>query len=411
MRLKSLISILLVFTIVLMPLSECFATKDTKEKVDDANEQVEAISEDIEELLKYINELNTKMKKLAEEVEDYETQIDNKEQEIADANEDLLEAEENAKDQYESMKLRIQYVYENGQQSVIEVFFASANIVDFINRIEYVNKLQSYDRQMLKKYKKTCKKIEEYKKELNSKKENLSKLSEQAKEKKQELSILIEENKEKLATSEKMLKNAEKKAKKLEKQLEEEEEEKRLEEERQLMEQIKAQEALEKESAREEETTGMEETVNNEETTKKEETVTEEETTDKDDSDEETKESVDASDVEMLAAIIECEAGSEIYEGKLAVGSVILNRVNSAFFPNSISGVIYQAGQFSPVSSGRFAIVLSRGASDSCIKAANEVLSNGATIDALFFRTASSASDNMNGTIIGNHIFYSSYWN
>ena len=67
-----------------------------------------------------------------------------------------------------------------------------------------------------------------------------------------------------------------------------------------------------------------------------------------------------AGDLELLAALIECEAGGEPYEGKLAVGSVVLNRVASSHFPNSVVGVIYQSGQFSPVASGRFATVLAR---------------------------------------------------
>ncbi len=51
----------------------------------------------------------------------------------------------------------------------------------------------------------------------------------------------------------------------------------------------------------------------------------------------------------------QCEAWGEPYDGKLAVGSVIMNRVRSSYFPNTVSGVIYQGGQFSPVASGRLA--------------------------------------------------------
>ena len=53
-----------------------------------------------------------------------------------------------------------------------------------------------------------------------------------------------------------------------------------------------------------------------------------------------------------MASIINCEAGSEPYQGKLAVGIVVMNRVSSKSFPNSIKGVIYQKGQFSPVRNG-----------------------------------------------------------
>ena len=76
----------------------------------------------------------------------------------------------------------------------------------------------------------------------------------------------------------------------------------------------------------------------------------------------------------MMAAIIECEAGNQSYEGKLAVGSVIVNRINSPKFGNTLQAVLYAPSQFSPVASGRFAIVLARGADAECTKAAKEVL-------------------------------------
>ena len=72
--------------------------------------------------------------------------------------------------------------------------------------------------------------------------------------------------------------------------------------------------------------------------------------------------SADSNDVAMLAALIECEAGGESYTGMVAVGAVVVNRVNSGSFPNSISGVIYQSGQFTPVATGTFQSVLARGA-------------------------------------------------
>ena len=85
--------------------------------------------------------------------------------------------------------------------------------------------------------------------------------------------------------------------------------------------------------------------------------------------------SASASDTQLLAAIIECEAGGEPYAGQLAVGAVVMNRVKSGSFPNSISGVIYQSGQFTPARSGKLARVLSNGKiSSSCYQAAAEAL-------------------------------------
>ena len=110
-----------------------------------------------------------------------------------------------------------------------------------------------------------------------------------------------------------------------------------------------------------------------------------------------------ASDLAMLAALVEFEAGGESYEGQLAVASVVVNRVKSGSFPNSISGVIYQGGQFSPVASGRFAVVLAKGANSSCTQAASAALSGGTNVSFLYFCRASLGVE---GTVIGNHVFY-----
>ena len=110
-----------------------------------------------------------------------------------------------------------------------------------------------------------------------------------------------------------------------------------------------------------------------------------------------------AGDLELLSTIIYCEAGNQSYEGQLAVGSVILNRVESSSFPNSISGVIYQSGQFSPVASGRFAHALAAGLGSQCLSAAQAVLNGSRNVDCLYFRVDNGLID---GTVIGNHVFY-----
>ncbi len=119
----------------------------------------------------------------------------------------------------------------------------------------------------------------------------------------------------------------------------------------------------------------------------------------------ESTEAVSASsdDVTLLAALIQCEAGGESYAGQLAVGAVVMNRVKSSSFPNSVSGVIYQSGQFSPVASGKFARVLSSGSiSASCYQAAREAIGGADnTGGAKYFHAGSGQ-----GTVIGNQVFY-----
>ena len=114
--------------------------------------------------------------------------------------------------------------------------------------------------------------------------------------------------------------------------------------------------------------------------------------------------SASADETTLLAAIIQCEAGSESYEGKVAVGAVVLNRKRSGSYPNSISGVIYQSGQFSPVGNGALARLLSSGnISNSCRQAAADALAGSdPTGGKLYFRRVNGRS----GLVIGNHVFY-----
>ena len=76
-----------------------------------------------------------------------------------------------------------------------------------------------------------------------------------------------------------------------------------------------------------------------------------------------------SSDLDMLAALIECEAGNQTYYGMLCVGAVVMNRINSSSFPNTLYDVLYQPYQFTPVTvSNRFSLVLARGANVPCLR-------------------------------------------
>lgn len=114
--------------------------------------------------------------------------------------------------------------------------------------------------------------------------------------------------------------------------------------------------------------------------------------------------SASVDDTTLLAAIIQCEAGSECYEGKVAVGAVVLNRVRSGSYPNSISGVIYQRSQFGPASNGSLARVLASGnISSSCRQAAADALAGS---DPTSGRKNFHRVDGSNGLVIGNHVFF-----
>lgn len=111
-----------------------------------------------------------------------------------------------------------------------------------------------------------------------------------------------------------------------------------------------------------------------------------------------------ASELEILAALIQCEAGGEPYEGQIAVGAVVMNRVRSGGYPNSITEVIYASGQFVPASKGKMeSLILEKNIRSSCVQAAQEAISGTCNVgDALHFRR----KGNRQGLIIGNHVFW-----
>lgn len=111
-----------------------------------------------------------------------------------------------------------------------------------------------------------------------------------------------------------------------------------------------------------------------------------------------------ADDETLLAALIQCEAGGQSQQCMLAVGAVVVNRVHSGSFPNSIRGVIYQRGQFGPASSGRLESRLASGVSASARQAAQAALAgNDPTGGAKYFKLASSGHA---GVVIGPIVFY-----
>lgn len=109
-------------------------------------------------------------------------------------------------------------------------------------------------------------------------------------------------------------------------------------------------------------------------------------------------------EVTLLGALIQCEAGSGSYEGMVAVGAVVMNRVRSGGYPGSISGVIYQAGQFPPALNGSVANVAASGVRSACLQAAREAIGGrDNTNGALSFRSAASGAS---GTVIGANVFF-----
>ncbi len=112
---------------------------------------------------------------------------------------------------------------------------------------------------------------------------------------------------------------------------------------------------------------------------------------------------VGGDDTRLLAALIFCEAGIETYNGKLAVGAVVMNRVRSAAYPNTISGVIFASGQFTPAMNGKVARVYGGDIPESCWEAARAAINGETNVgDATHFRRAG----NPEGLLIDRQVFW-----
>ena len=112
---------------------------------------------------------------------------------------------------------------------------------------------------------------------------------------------------------------------------------------------------------------------------------------------------IGTTDEMLLAALIQCEAGSEPYEGQVAVGAVVMNRMRCEAYPNTIAGVIYASGQFSPARTGRIERLALNGVKESCIQAARAAMAGETTVGAaMHFRRVG----NHEGIVIGNHVFW-----
>jgi hypothetical protein len=113
--------------------------------------------------------------------------------------------------------------------------------------------------------------------------------------------------------------------------------------------------------------------------------------------------SADADELKLLGALIYCEAGNQSYEGMLAVGAVVMNRVKSGAYPNTIYGVIYASGQFTPAMTGKVARIYNGNVPDACIQAAQAAINGETTVgDATHFRRAGKHD----GYVLGDHVFW-----
>lgn len=138
------------------------AIEDAKKKVSSMEEEKKKVESALKELegkksdtAAYVKELDRNLSALAGELTKLEGDISRKEEQIEEAKAELETAKVTENRQYEDMKLRIQYMYENGQTGLLESMMQSESIAELLNRAEYASQITSYDRKMLEEYRKT----------------------------------------------------------------------------------------------------------------------------------------------------------------------------------------------------------------------------------------------------------------
>lgn len=380
------------------------ASKDTGTSVEELERQREEQQSQLDSLKEYqinlsdeLTELNNGLQEISNELADTQDEIAAKNVEIEAAESRIAELTTRSESQYEAMKKRVQYMYENGNQSYLELLLGSSSFSDFLNRMEYAKSIYEYDRQELSDYQDTLAELKQQKEDLETAKEELLAAEQTKQEQKSKADSLVAAQQEKISAAKSDVADAE---------TEIADTDAEIARQKAYEEELEAQKAKEDAARQQEIKRQEEELINSQQPDASDNNANPDGTSSGDNttgSDTSGGGTVNASDVAMLAALIQCEAGGESYEGKLAVGSVVMNRVDSSYFPDTVVGVIYQSGQFSPVASGRFAVVLSSGADASCVQAATEVLAGTRTLNCLYFRRNNGL---INGTVIGNHVFY-----
>lgn len=154
-----------------------------KELIDSLKGSKEDIQSEVEKLDKQLNEISGKVK-------EFESRLSKKRQEIADTESALNKAKEQEKKQYRNMKKRIQFMYENGQTSYVEMLLSADSFTDFLNAVEYITQISQYDRKMLKVYQNMQVTIADTQKTLETDYASLQSLQAKVQEEKQAVAAL-----------------------------------------------------------------------------------------------------------------------------------------------------------------------------------------------------------------------------
>ncbi len=218
--------------------------KNLKSGLSDIQKLKKELEKDKNNLESYVTKLDQKLEELEQNIASLETQITNKETEIEEAAEELEEAEQTAQDQYDYMVSCIRYIYEAGSVSAIwQILFTLENFADFLNQMDYMNRVQEYNQGLVEEYEMNSRYVELCKEELEVDKELLDEQKKSVQNEQAQVEALIEEKRQQIISYETDISNQEKALKELEQE---------IADQNALMEELEKQVAEEKERLRRE---------------------------------------------------------------------------------------------------------------------------------------------------------------
>ena len=274
------------------------------------------------------------------------------------------------------MKIRIKYMYEHGNASLLELLFSAEDMADFLNKADFIESLSEYDRDALDQLQDVHQEIADQKSVLEEQQASLTELQASLKTQQEELQKKADETST----------NLEEVNAKLEKAREEE------------AARIAAEKAAAEAAAQAAAQAGSSGGSGNSGGGGYNNSVVNGGSI-----------SASTSETTLLAALLDCEAIHN-YDAMLAVATVIMNRVESPRFGNSITSVIYAPGQFEPVWTGRLESRLNAGPTDLAVQVAQDAINGSrlaAVADCYYFLYA--GSTNRDGVNIGNNLFFVSW--
>lgn len=198
MKFKKVRSLLLAITLACsMVVTPVFASPEEEKQANLENQKAAVQSE--------VNDLQTQLNTLMIKMNELEGQLIAKGQEIVQAQEDLAVAEEKKQRQYEDMKLRIKYMYEEGDVSAMERIATSGSMAEALTQAEYIEKVHSYDRDMLQEYANTVTEVEELKTTLEEEDKVLHNIEAEYQVQSNELSTTIESKRDEVENLDQMI--------------------------------------------------------------------------------------------------------------------------------------------------------------------------------------------------------------